>query len=64
MFVVGVVGLAAGYQTHYSVMLKVEEEAHYTVMKEGVPSLDEMKELIPSNFLASIHNPNITKITF
>ena len=36
IFVVGILGMQS-YQSHYSVLLKVQTEAHHTILKEGVP---------------------------
>ena len=63
VFVVGIVGLAP-FQTHFSVMLKFNQEAHHTVMKEGVPLQGELPEAIPHYYLATINNPNVTRVTF
>ena len=63
MFVVGIVGLAP-FQTHFSVLLKVQKEAHHTILIESVPSKDELEEATPRYFMATINNPNITKVTF
>jgi hypothetical protein len=63
VFVVGIVGLAP-FQTHFSVMLKFNQEAHHTVMKEGVPLQGELPEATPQYYLATINNPNVTRVTF
>jgi hypothetical protein len=63
VFVVGVLGMAE-YQTHYSVLLKVESEPHHTILKEGVPVFDEAAENTPIYYRVSINNPNVTKLSF
>lgn len=34
------------------------------MLKEGVPHSDEIVETIPSYFLVSINNPNVTQLRF
>ena len=46
VYVVGVIG-AAEYTTHYSVMLKVQEEEQPVVLTEGMPLVSELTENRP-----------------
>lgn len=52
------------YVTHFSVLLKVETEVHHTLLKEGVPVFNEVKESTPYYYRATINDPAVTKVTF
>jgi hypothetical protein len=55
---------AANFSTHYSVMIKVQEEAHPIVLSEGVPQIGELEENTPYYAMISVHDPNVTKVAF
>jgi hypothetical protein len=63
VYVIGIIG-AANYTTHYSVMMRVQEEERPVVMGESKAITGEIKENRPYYAMVSIHNPNVTKIVF
>ena len=44
-------------------MVKIEKEAEHTLLREGVPAIDEIKEIEPKYFKFSINDPEVKKIT-
>ena len=62
VYAIGVIGLA-DFQSHFSVMVKIEKEAEHTLLREGVPAIDEIKEIEPKYFKFSINDPDVKKIT-
>ena len=44
-------------------MVKIEKEAEQTLIREGVPALDEIKEIESKYFKFSINDPDVKKVT-